>query len=365
MNACAGPTGVTRHALGQAIALADRSDVRLTTASGRINAQEGKELWNTWTRPQRRMLPLRTRDMLRLWRVAGWPAVERWTDDVDWVYCPAEYLVATRRARLAVTSHDIRQDLEYGDSRRRALLRRVFDRADLVLSVSHYNTSQLLDAFPGCAGKTALVPNAAEDLFFGNAAPSERAGIRANLGIPAAMPYLLSVANFQTRKNLPMLLRAAGRLDEVQRGDLAIVLIGAGSAEQSSTIRSEIASLSPRAIVALPGYREGKLLRAAYAEASALVFPSLCESFGIPAVEAMAQGCPVALANSTALPEIAGDAGWYFDPKSADDLAETLRTMLDHPSERQRRGEVGLELAARFRWGRSCDLLVEALRKHR
>ena len=55
--------------------------------------------------------------------------------------------------------------------------------------------------------------------------------------------------------------------------------------------------------------------------ATALVFPSLCESFGIPAVEAMAQGTPVALADSTALPEIGGDAGWYFDPESEEAIA--------------------------------------------
>ena len=70
--------------------------------------------------------------------------------------------------------------------------------------------------------------------------------------------------------------------------------------DRRSRLDAVIASVSPRLRVVRPGYREGAALRALYAEATALVFPSLCESFGIPVVEAMAQGCPVAIADSTA-----------------------------------------------------------------
>ena len=99
-----------------------------------------------------------------------------------------------------------------------------------------------------------------------------------------------------------------------------------------------IATAGPHALIRLPGYRQGRALRAAYAGATALVFPSICESFGIPAVEAMAQGTPVALADSTALPEIGGPAGWYFDPARDDSLEATLRTLLDDGDERARPG---------------------------
>ncbi len=175
------------------------------------------------------------------------------------------------------------------------------------------------------------------------------------------MPYLLSVANFQPRKNLVRLIRAAVRLPEVAAGDLAIVLIGTGADREARLLREAAAAAGSRVLIRMPGYRQGRDLRAIYAEATALVFPSLCESFGIPAVEAMAQGLPVALADSTALPEIGGEAGWYFDPRVEEAITASLRSLLDDHYERTRRAAVGKTIAAKYRWDNANDLLVEAL----
>jgi alpha-1,3-rhamnosyl/mannosyltransferase len=361
MDACHAPTGVTRHAIGQFERLAARPDVAIHLVSGRITQPDGLAYWQSLRDRNRHQLPLRTRDLLRWWRLRPWPPIEWWTGPVDWIYCPAELFVPAHAAGRAVTSHDVFQTLEFESPRKKLQMARVFARADLIFSVSQFNSDRLCEAFPACRDRVVYVPNAADDLFFEAASAQERAAVRQDLGLPEGMPYLLSVANFQPRKNLVRLVHAAARLAEVERGEMALVLIGTGAQEETGALRATVNEIRNGAVVRMPGYRQGTELRAAYAEATALVFPSLCESFGIPAVEAMAQGLPVALAASTALPEIGGAAGWYFDPRAEAAITGVLRDLLDHAQERARRAALGREIASRYRWQAANDRLVRAL----
>ena len=362
-DALRAPAGVSRHALAMRLSLAHYPDrASLALATGRIGDPDSLALWESWDDLPRFELPLSTRHMLRFWRNCPWPPLTAWTGPADWIFAPAEFPVAKGRAKLAVTSHDVAQDLRWQPPRRRQLLDRVFSQVDKVISVSQFNTGQLLEAFPYLTSRVATVPNAADDYFHEPAKPEERASVREQLGLKGHVPFLLSVANLQPRKNLERLIRAMGRIPAVMAGDLALIVIGEGAEDQVANLAAAIRDLkAPKARIVLAGYVQGPTLRAAYAEAAALVFPSLCESFGIPVLEAMTQGCPVALADSTCLPEVGGSAGWYFDPTSEEAIAGTVVELLRDDALRADRAAEGRRIAAGYRWDNSARMVLDAL----
>jgi glycosyltransferase involved in cell wall biosynthesis len=91
-----------------------------------------------------------------------------------------------------------------------------------------------------------------------------------------------------------------------------------------------------------------------YSAARALVFPSLYEGFGLPALEAMASGTPVIASNTTGLAEVVGDAGLTVDPGSVEELAEAMGRILGDEELRERLVAAGLDRAARFTWARAA-----------
>jgi len=150
-------------------------------------------------------------------------------------------------------------------------------------------------------------------------------------GDAAREPYLLYPANWWPHKNHARLLEAFA-LVRRERPDLRLVLTGAGHPASLPAGVESRGRVSDEALVDL------------YRRASALVFPSLYEGFGLPALEAMACSCPVAVSRVAALPEVCGDAAVYFDPASVEDVARGIVEVLDRPP------AGGPERARRFTW---------------
>ncbi len=97
-------------------------------------------------------------------------------------------------------------------------------------------------------------------------------------------------------------------------------------------------------------------LRGLYRDAAAMVFPSLYEGFGLPPLEAMASGCPVAVSNVGSLPEVVGASAIQFDPYDVEAIAEAIRTVVESPHI----GAAGVQHAASFTWERCLDAHVAA-----
>jgi glycosyltransferase involved in cell wall biosynthesis len=162
-------------------------------------------------------------------------------------------------------------------------------------------------------------------------------------GVPPG-PYLLAVGTLEPRKGLEVLLTAHAVL-RVDRPDLALVVAGPRGWGPGINL--------DRPGVTAPGWVSEAELDALYRGAAALALPSHSEGFGLPALEAMARGCPVVASAAGSLPEVVGDAGLLVPAGDADALAGALATILDDDTEHTRRAEGGRRRAAGFTW-RAC-----------
>lgn len=168
--------------------------------------------------------------------------------------------------------------------------------------------------------------------------------------------FLLHVGTLQPRKNIPILVDALARLG---RPDLPLVLVG-GKGWQYGEIFERIAALGMNKQVRLTGYVPDEELPLWYNAASTLIFPSVYEGFGLPVVQAMACGTPVVAANTSSIPESAGDAAALFAPRDVDELVKHLLTVLDNEEQTAKMRERGLAHASRFTWNSAGAKMAEA-----
>ncbi|MGH2894220.1 MAG: glycosyltransferase family 4 protein, partial [Solirubrobacteraceae bacterium] len=157
----------------------------------------------------------------------------------------------------------------------------------------------------------------------------------------------LSVSAKLPHKNLIRLLEAVALLPAQTRP--LLVLPGYPTPHETE-LAARVAALGIADAVRLMGWVSAEDLEGLYAAAAVFVFPSLYEGFGLPVLEAMARGVPVACTGTGALGEVAGDAALHFDPRSAPAIADTIRRLLQDPAEAHRLARAGPERAAAFSW---------------
>ena len=241
------------------------------------------------------------------------------------------------RARRTVTTfHDLFvMTGEYSEAefRRRFAeqARQAADRSDLIIAVSHFTASQIVQLLRVGMERIRVVPH-------GIRAPDRIAKARENL--------VLCVGAIQRRKNIARLVRAFERLPARWRLALAGAADGFGASEELRAVEESLR----RGDIDVLGYVSNAELDALYQRASIFAFPSLDEGFGMPVLDAMAHGVPVVTSKRSALPEVAGDAALLIDPQDVDALADALSRLACDDALREDLARRGLERASTFTW---------------
>ena len=279
-----------------------------------------------------------------------------------------------------VTIHDMSTLLfasqsGYRNRLRHFYLRRGLLRADRVMTVS-MATCRDVEALLGIpASRIRVIYNAPDPVFQAPPALPQSEVDGEEFGYPPEIqrvldryrihyPFLLYVGRTNPQKNIPRLVEAFAVLrgeiqDHPVYRDLRLLIIG-DEISRYPALRHAVIQSRVEETVRFLGFVPIETLRSFYQAASAFVFPSLYEGFGLPPLEAMACGTPVVCSHVSSLPEVVGEAAEIVNPENVFDIARGMREVLLNADRRGTMVKLGFEQARRFSWERTAQLVLEA-----
>ncbi len=231
----------------------------------------------------------------------------------------------------------------------RFLVPRIVRRAERVITISEFSKRETMELLCVPEEKIRVVYCGVSALEVDENSPNRYGS------------YILAVSSLEPRKNLENLILAYRRLSPP-----GIRLVVAGSCNDRVFGNSATAGLSGNdGDVIFTGYITDTELATLYRHALVLVYPSFYEGFGLPPLEAMAQGCPVVTSCVASLPEVCGEAAVYVDPHDVEDIRRGIQKVISDRGLREELEKKGMERAKLFSWKASARRLLDVIREVR
>jgi glycosyltransferase involved in cell wall biosynthesis len=225
-----------------------------------------------------------------------------------------------------------------------------FRRSHRLIAISQTTRDDLVNLFHEPAGKIDVIPQGVDEPHPELALPEGE--LRAQLQA-GERPIAFSLSAKRPHKNLPRLLQALALIPAERR---PLLVIPGYRTWHEDELREQARALGIEDDVRLLGWVSQAEVEALYAASALFVFPSLYEGFGLPLLEAMQRGVPVACSDRTSLPEVAGDAALMFDPDRPEEIAAAMERLLAGGEEVERLRAAGYERARQFTWDETARL---------
>lgn len=221
-------------------------------------------------------------------------------------------------------------------------------KASKIIAVSNNTKKDILKFYP------QIDPDKIEVIYHGSSIKIEP---NVKVNVPAS--YVLYVGSRANYKNFRFLVKAIAPL---LKGNPNLNLVAAGGGKFDDDEVKWIKDLCLEKQIIQKGFKENEL-GYFYQNAECFVFPSLYEGFGIPVLESMASGCPIILTNHGSFPEIAGDAGIYFDSNSEEDLRDKIQTLMDDKELRAEYVTKGLQQVKKYNWKDAAEKCLKVYKE--
>ena len=272
-----------------------------------------------------------------------------------------------RKGTLLVTIHDLNHILDHTYRRSmkslayaQPMLRLAARRADHVFTVSEYSKRQILEHLGAKPDRITVAYNGVGSHIFPE--PRETARAKTNHDFAFDGPYILFVGNLKPSKNVGGLLKAFAVLLGRAKLPHRLLIVGDDAAGRQ-TMLDLICDLKLEGqVIHVPNVSHEQL-RGVYSGADLTVLPSFEEGFGLPIVESMACGTPVACSQTASLPEVGGDAAEYFDPNQPESIAASIEKVLLSTDRWRELQQAGLRRSQAFTRQESARRHIEVYRR--
>lgn len=291
---------------------------------------------------------------------------------VDIFFFPAvySYFPILNRTKIIVTLHDVIADhhpeLIFPNARSKFFWKAkqyaAIRQADVIATVSEYSKREIIEYFKLDESDLRIISEAARPVFSVLNSNGRMAVELERHQINPSERFLLYVGGISPHKNLAALIAAFA---EIAAGDdhLKLVLVGDYKDDPFFSaypgLKMQVDELGLQDRVIFTGFIPDEELAYLYNAATLVVLPSFEEGFGLPAIEAMACGTPVAASNCGSLPEVLGDAGRFFDPHDRNDIARVINQVLADEAELDQMKEKGLARSSQFMWKKAAEDTLE------